>query len=68
MCDEQDDPSFFSRAEWFARLSESSRKRGEVERADFQLLLAWAAYEAVEVDAKITGEEPSLFDPNIAAA
>lgn len=68
MCDEQDNPDFFSQAEWFARLSENSRKRGELERADFQLLLAWAAYEAVNVSAQATREEPSLFGPKIAAA
>lgn len=68
MFDEHDDTNFFSQAEWFARLSQSSRIRGERERADHQLLLAWAAYEGVEISSEATDGKATVAGPNIAAA
>ena len=68
MCGDHDDSTLFSQAEWFARLSQSSKARGELERADHQLFLAWAAYEGVEVSPKLIEEKPPSSSLNIAAA
>jgi hypothetical protein len=49
MCCEQDNAVGASIAEWLAELSDRARAQGKCERADRLLLLAWQAYDGLEV-------------------
>ena len=49
-CESPGDGCLTTTAEWLAGLSEQARDRGDAERADRLLLLAWQAFDGQPID------------------
>jgi hypothetical protein len=63
MCCAHDETGITARAEWLVELSERARARGNTERADRLLLLAWQAYDGQEISLERVNEDETHDQP-----